>query len=69
MKKHGVMAGSVEVKTVFQEDKEKMQEYQEKLAFEAEEAKRKAEEQIAMIANQAELSKEEKEKMTNEIRA
>ena len=68
MAKHGVVGANVEVTEVFKEDKEKMAEFQEKIAQESEKAKERALQEIEKIQNQANLSKEEKTKLTNEIR-
>ena len=68
MAKHGVVGANVEVTEVFKEDKEKMAEFQEKIAQESEKAKERALQEIEKIQNHANLSKEEKTKLTNEIR-
>ena len=69
MKQRGVMGNTnIVEKIVHVEDKEKMREFEEKLEREKEEIKRKADEEKSRIENQANLQKEEKERLLEEIR-
>ena len=68
MKMHGIMSGNtVMQKEIFVEDKEKMREFEERLALEKEEIRRKAEEEKSMIENQANLKEEEKKHLLEEL--
>lgn len=68
MKTMGVMSGNtVMEKEVFVEDKEKMREFEDRLALEKEEIRKAAENEREQIANMANRSEEEKKRLIEEL--
>ena len=69
MKKRGVMGNmNIIERVVHVEDKQKMQDFEDRIEKEKEEIKRKAEEETAFIESQVHLQQQEKEKLIQEIR-